>query len=228
MRDRAARLGVLLSGRGSNFLALQAAMARGELPATMALVVSNVEAAPGLARARDLGLATACVPVREHAERAAQEEAILAALAAHGVEWVCLAGFKRLLSPHFLRAFPRRVLNVHPSLLPAFPGLHAQRQALAHGVKVSGCTVHFVDEGLDSGPIVVQRAVPVRDEDDEAALAARILDQEHLAYPEALRRLLTEPWRVEGRRVTFGSSSGDVDDGSGPAAARAPAQARRG
>ena len=200
-------VGILLSGRGSNFLALHTAVERGELPATIALVVSNVPEAPGLGRAQELGLATACLPARDFAGRDAHEAAILAALADHGVEWVCLAGFMRLLSPGFLRAYPQRVLNVHPSLLPAFPGLHPQRQALAHGVKVSGCTVHFVDEGVDSGPIVVQRIVPVLDGDDEAALAARILVEEHRAYPEAVRRLLTEPWRVEGRRVVFGSAA---------------------
>ena len=197
------RLGILLSGRGSNFLALQAAIARGALPAVTALVVSNVAGAPGVVRAAELGLPTACLPAADYRDRGAQEEAILAALAAHDVEWVCLAGFMRLLSSRFLAAFPQRVLNIHPSLLPAFPGLHAQRQAIAHGVRVSGCTVHFVDAGLDSGPIVLQRTVPVHDDDDEAALAARILEQEHQAYPEALRRLLTEPWRVEGRRVVF-------------------------
>ena len=212
MSDSAAgaltRLGILLSGRGSNFLALHAAAERGELPARVAVVVSDVPEAPGIVRAGELGLAAARLPRRDFADRAAHEEAILAALAAHGVEWVCLAGFMRLLSPAFLRAFPERVLNIHPSLLPAFPGLHPQRQALEHGVKVSGCTVHFVDEGVDSGPIVVQRAVPVLDGDDEAALAARILAEEHRAYPEALRRLIGEPWRVDGRRVTFGAASG--------------------
>ncbi|HEV8631463.1 MAG TPA: phosphoribosylglycinamide formyltransferase [Thermoanaerobaculia bacterium] len=199
-----ARVGVLLSGRGSNFVALQAAIARGEVPAHVALVVSNVAEAPGLARARELGLTTACFPAAAFADRAAQEGAIVAALGDHRVEWICLAGFMRLLSPGFIRAYRERILNIHPSLLPAFPGLHAQRQALAHGVKISGCTVHFVDEGLDSGPIVVQRTVPVHDDDDEAALSARILEQEHQAYPEALRRLLTEPWQVVGRRACFG------------------------
>ena len=145
------------------------------------------------------------LPAGDYADRDAQEEAILSSLAAHAVEWVCLAGFMRLLSPRFVRAYPQRILNVHPSLLPAFAGLHAQRQALLHGVRVSGCTVHFVGEGLDDGPIVVQRAVTVRDEDDETSLAARILEQEHQAYAEALRRLLTEPWRVDGRRVLFGA-----------------------
>lgn len=200
---RPARLGILLSGRGSNFLALQAAIARGELPAEIALVASNVAEAPGLARARELGLPAVAVPHRG-LPRAAHEERLLAALRGAEVEWVCLAGYMRVLSPAFTAAFPRRILNVHPSLLPAFPGLDAQRQALEHGVRVSGCTVHLVDEGLDSGPIVVQRAVPVLDGDTAESLAARILEQEHRAYPEALRRLLTEPWRVAGRRLLFG------------------------
>ena len=190
------RLGVLLSGRGSNFLALQAAIERGEIPARIVLVLSNIADAPGLARARELGIPAEAIP---HA----QEQKALEALRREEVEWVCLAGYMRLLSPAFVAAFRRRILNIHPSLLPAFPGLDAQEQALAHGVKISGCTVHLVDEGLDSGPIVVQRPVPVLDGDTPRVLAARILEQEHLAYPEALRRLLTEPWRIEGRRLIF-------------------------
>ncbi len=197
------RLGVLLSGRGSNFLALHGAIERGELPATIAVVISNVEEAPGLARARDLGLRAAAIPHGLPGGRRAQEARVLAELRAAEVDWVCLAGYMRLLSADFVAAWPRRILNVHPSLLPAFPGLDAQAQALAHGVKVSGCTVHLVDEGLDSGPIVVQRAVPVQDGDTVEDLAARILEQEHQAYPEALRRLLTEPWEVTGRRLRF-------------------------
>ena len=202
-----ARLGILLSGRGSNFLALQDAIARGEVPATIELVASDVPGAPGLLRASELGLATVALPMARFPDRAAQEEALLEALASREVEWICLAGYMRLLSPRLLRAYPQRILNIHPSLLPAFPGLHAQRQALAHGVRVSGCTVHFVDEGLDSGPIIVQRAVPVNDDDDEPTLSARILEQEHRAYPEALRRLLAEPWHVEGRRVVFAAAA---------------------
>jgi phosphoribosylglycinamide formyltransferase-1 len=198
-----ARLGVLLSGRGSNFLALHDAIAAGEVPAAIALVVSNEPAAAGLARARALGLPAAAIPHRGEPDRAAHEAKVLAALAGAGVEWVCLAGYMRLLSPAFVRRYPQRILNVHPSLLPAFPGLDAQRQALEHGVRVSGCTVHLVDEGLDSGPIVVQRAVPVSDRDSAETLAARILEQEHLAYPEALRRLLAERWEVSGRRLVF-------------------------
>jgi phosphoribosylglycinamide formyltransferase-1 len=202
-----ARIGILLSGRGSNFLALQAAIARGDLPAETALVVSNVADAHGIRRAVELGLPTATLPAGDFADRTAQEDAILAALVAARVEWVCLAGFMRLLSRRFLATFPQRVVNIHPSLLPAFPGLHAQHQALLHGAKISGCTVHFVDDGLDSGPIVAQRAVPVLDEDDEAALSARILEQEHQLYPESLRRLLVEPWRIDGRRVLFGAAA---------------------
>lgn len=203
------RLGILLSGRGSNFLALQVAIADGRLPAEIALVVSNIAEAPGLARARELGLPALAVPHRGAPDRRAHEEKVDAALRAAGVEWICLAGYLRLLSPAFVAAWPRRILNIHPSLLPAFPGLDAQEQALAHGVKVTGCTVHLVDAGLDSGPIVVQRAVPVEDGDTAGTLAARILAQEHQAYPEALRRLLTEPWRVAGRRLLFGPAEGE-------------------
>jgi phosphoribosylglycinamide formyltransferase 1 len=198
-----ARLGILLSGRGSNFLALHAAVERGEVPAEIALVLSNVAAAPGLAKARELGLPATAIPHAGEPSRAAHEARVIAALREAGVEWVCLAGYMRLLSPAFVAAFPRRILNVHPSLLPAFPGVDAQAQALAHGVRVSGCTVHLVDEGLDSGPIVVQRAVQVADDDTPESLAARILAEEHRAYPEALWRLLSEPWEVEGRRLRF-------------------------
>jgi len=196
------RVGILLSGRGSNFLALQAAIERGEIPARIVLVLSNIEDAPGLAKARELGIHAEAIP-HQGQPRAAHEEKVLAALRRAEVDWICLAGYMRLLSPAFVSTWPRRILNIHPSLLPAFPGLDAQEQALAHGVKVAGCTVHLVDEGLDSGPIVVQRTVPVLDGDTPRALAARILEQEHLAYPEALRRLLAEPWRIEGRRMIF-------------------------
>jgi phosphoribosylglycinamide formyltransferase 1 len=196
-------IGILLSGRGSNFLALHAAIERGEVPARIVLVLSNLADAPGIAKARELGLPAASLPHKGEPSRRAHEEKVIAALREAGAEWVCLAGYMRLLSPDFVAAFPRRMVNIHPSLLPAFPGLDAQAQALAHGVRISGCTVHLVDEGLDSGPIVVQRSVPVLDGDTEAALSKRILEQEHQAYPEALRRLLTEPWKVEGRRLAF-------------------------
>jgi phosphoribosylglycinamide formyltransferase-1 len=208
------RLGILLSGRGSNFLALHDAVLRGEIPATVALVASNVEAAPGLARARERGLPVAAISHRGEPDRAAHEAKLIAALRAAQAEWICLAGYMRLLSPVFLNAFPRRVVNIHPSLLPAFAGVDAQAQALAHGVKLAGCTVHLVDEGLDSGPIVVQRAVAVGDDDTPEALAARILEQEHLAYPEAMRRLLAEPWEIRGRRLVFlGRDGGDGHEG---------------
>ena len=201
-----ARVAVLLSGRGSNFLALHEAMEHGEVPAAIVLVVSNRGDAAGLEKARSLGLETALIPHRGLTRRE-HEERVLAALTGARVEWVCLAGYMRLLSPHLVAAFPRRILNVHPSLLPAFPGLDAQAQAWRHGVRVAGCTVHLVDEALDNGPIVVQRTVAVEDGDTPEALAERILRQEHRAYPEALRRLLTEPWRLEGRRLCFGASS---------------------
>ena len=203
------RIGVLLSGRGSNFLALQGAIERGEIPARIVLVLSNIADAPGLAKARELGIPAEAIPHLGNQPRSVQEEKVLEALRRAEVDWVCLAGYMRLLSPAFVSAFPRRIVNIHPSLLPAFPGLDAQEQALAHGVKISGCTVHLVDEGLDSGPIVVQRAVPVLDGDTPRTLAARILEQEHLAYPEALRRLLTESWRIEGRRMIFDSFAGN-------------------
>ena len=205
-RGEPVRVGVLLSGRGSNFIALHRAMARGEIPAQIALVVSNRPDAPGLARARDLGLVTAAIPHRG-LKRRTHEERLVTALREAAVEWVCLAGYMRILSARFVSSFPRRVLNIHPSLLPAFPGLDAQEQAWRHGVRVAGCTVHLVDEELDNGPIVVQRAVEVLEEDTSESLAGRILEQEHLAYPEALRRLLTESWAISGRRLIFGPAS---------------------
>ncbi|HEX4962743.1 MAG TPA: phosphoribosylglycinamide formyltransferase [Thermoanaerobaculia bacterium] len=200
-------IAVLLSGRGSNFLAIHAAIERGEVPGKIVLVVSNVADAPGLEKARELGLPALAIP-HQGIPRQSHEAKMVEALRQAGAEWICLAGYMRLLSPELVGAFPRRIVNIHPSLLPAFPGLDAQGQALAHGVKVSGCTVHLVDEGLDSGPIVVQRTVPVEDGDTPETLAARILQEEHRAYPEALRRLLTEPWRVEGRRLLFGKPAG--------------------
>ena len=205
LQNPKSKIAILLSGRGSNFLAIHAATSKGEVPAEIVLVVSNVEDAPGLARARELGLLAMAIPHPGEPGRRAHEEKVVAALQEARAEWICLAGYLRRLSPGFVASFPRRILNVHPSLLPAFPGLDAQAQALAHGVKVSGCTVHLVDEELDSGPIVVQRAVPVLDGDTVETLAARILEEEHRAYPEALRRLLTEPWRLEGRRLVFAS-----------------------
>ncbi len=197
---------MLLSGRGSNFLALHEAIAEGALPAEIRLVLSNVVGAPGIDRAKDLGLPTLVLPHRDAPSRKAHDRAVVAALQEAKVEWVCLAGYMRLLTSEFVQAFPHRILNIHPSLLPAFPGLHARQQAIEHGVRRSGCTVHLVDEGLDSGPIVVQRSVPVYDTDTEERLATRILDEEHKAYPAALHRLLTENWALDGRNLRFGNS----------------------
>ncbi len=198
-----ARVAILLSGRGSNFLALHGAMERGELPARIAVVISNVAEAAGLEKARSLRLPTVAIPHKLEPSRRAHEAKVLDALRHAEAEWICLAGYMRRLSAAFVAEYPQRILNIHPSLLPAFPGLEAQQQAADWGVKVSGCTVHLVDEELDHGPIVVQRTVAVRDDDNAASLAARILVEEHKAYPEALKRLLTERWRVAGRRVLF-------------------------
>lgn len=178
-------------------------MVRKEVPAEVALVVSNVAEAPGLEKARSLRLPTVCLPHRHDPTREAHEAKILASLAHAKVDWICLAGYMRLLSASFVAEYPERILNIHPSLLPAFPGRNAQEQALEWGVKISGCTVHMVDEKLDHGPIVMQRAVPVHDDDNPISLSARILVEEHKLYPEALGRLLTERWRVSGRRVVF-------------------------
>jgi phosphoribosylglycinamide formyltransferase 1 len=197
---RVHRLGILLSGRGSNFLAIADAIAMGRLTnATIAVVISNRRDALGIATARSAGFATEVIEPRGR-KRAEHDAEIIASLKAHQVELVCLAGYMRLLSPEFVRAFPQRILNIHPSLLPAFPGLEAQRQALEYGVAVSGCTVHFVDEELDHGVIVLQKAVPVLADDDEHTLAARILAQEHLAYAEAIERVLSGKYRFAGRR----------------------------
>ena len=194
-------IGVLLSGRGSNFVALAESVAAGRLPgARIALVVSNRDNAPGLARASERGIPTLVIPSKG-IEREAYDRQVVAALREAGVELVCLAGFMRLLSPYFVAAFPRRILNIHPSLLPAFPGLEAQRQALEYGVKFSGCTVHFVDEHLDAGPIVQQAIVPVHAGDTPEALAERVLAEEHRIYTEAVRLVLSGEFRVEGRRV---------------------------
>jgi phosphoribosylglycinamide formyltransferase 1 len=197
---RTHRLGILLSGRGSNFIAIAEAIAQGRVEhAEIAVVISNRSYAPGIAAARSAGFATQVIEARGR-QRAEHDAEIIAGLQAHQVDLVCLAGYMRLLSAQFVRAFPQRILNIHPSLLPAFPGLDAQRQALAYGVAVSGCTVHFVDEELDHGVIVLQKTVPVLPEDDERALAARILAQEHVAYTEAIARVLSGKYRIAGRR----------------------------
>jgi phosphoribosylglycinamide formyltransferase 1 len=197
---RTHRLGILLSGRGSNFLAIAEAISQGRLEhAEIAVVISNRGDAPGIAAAQSAGFATQVIEARGR-KRAEHDAEIIAGLQAHQVDLVCLAGYMRLLSTQFVRAFPQRILNIHPSLLPAFPGLDAQRQALAYGVAVSGCTVHFVDEELDHGVIVLQKTVPVLPEDDERALAARILAQEHVAYTEAIARVLSGKYHIAGRR----------------------------
>jgi phosphoribosylglycinamide formyltransferase-1 len=195
------RIGVLLSGRGSNFEALAESVAMGRIPnAEIALVVSNREGTAGIEKARARGIETRVIPSKG-LQREEHDRLVVAALQEKGVELVCLAGYMRLLSPLFVRAFPSRILNVHPSLLPAFPGLEAQRQALEHGVKVSGCTVHFVDENLDAGPIVIQATVAIRDDDTAETLSERILREEHRIYSEAVKIVLSGNFRIEGRRV---------------------------
>jgi phosphoribosylglycinamide formyltransferase 1 len=193
-------LGILLSGRGSNFEAIARGVASGKIPDTaIAIVISNRADAGGIARARDLGIETLVLPSKGTA-REEHDREVVTALQQHKVDLVCLAGYMRLLSPWFVKQFPHRILNIHPSLLPAFPGLEAQEQALAYGVKIAGCTVHFVDEELDHGPIIVQKTVPVLDTDDEHSLAERILEQEHIAYGEAINIVLNREWTVTGRR----------------------------
>ena len=195
------RIGILLSGRGSNFVALAESVAAGRIPnAEIALVLSNREAAQGIEKARALGIETRVIPSKG-LEREAYDKLAVAALKEKQVDLVCLAGYMRLLSPYFVQAFPNRILNIHPSLLPSFPGLEAQRQALEHGVKFSGCTVHFVDEGLDSGPILKQAVVAVLDGDTAESLSARILKEEHRIYSEAIALVLSGRYRLAGRRV---------------------------
>ena len=191
---------ILLSGRGSNFLALSDAIEAGEIPAQIILVVSNHADATGLEHARNRNYETVCIP-SAGVERETYDRQVVAKLQAADTQVICLAGFMRLLSPWFIRQFPHRILNIHPSLLPAFTGLHGQRQALDWGVKVGGCTVHLVDEDLDHGPIILQQAVPILDEDTEDTLAARILEYEHQIYPQALKLICEDRIRVEGRRV---------------------------
>lgn len=202
-RDPRMRLAVLLSGRGSNFAAIRDAIVRGELHAEIVCVVSNRPDAPGIRRAREWGLGAEVIDHRAFGSRSEHEAEVLRFLDAHKPDFIALAGYMRLLSAGFIARYPYRILNIHPSLLPAFPGVDAQAQAIAYGVKVSGCTVHFVDESLDAGPIIVQRAVEVRDGDTAGSLSARILEQEHAAYVDALRRLHDGGFRIEGRRVTF-------------------------
>jgi len=194
------RLGILLSGRGSNFEAIADNITRGLLEAEIAVVISNRPEAPGLESARRRGLQAISLPSKG-LDREVYDRSVIAELRANAVELVCLAGFMRLLSAAFIREFPHAILNIHPSLLPAFPGLDAQRQALEHGVKISGCTVHFVDEDLDAGPIVIQAAVPILDDDTVETLSARILVEEHRVYTEAIRIVLSGRYHIAGRRV---------------------------
>jgi phosphoribosylglycinamide formyltransferase-1 len=194
-------LGILLSGRGSNFEAIAQNVAEGKIPgAQISVVISNKPDAGGLATAKRLGLTALSIPSKG-VPREGHDRAVVAALHEHKVDLVCLAGYMRLLSPWFVQQFPRRILNIHPSLLPAFPGLEAQEQAFAYGVTISGCTVHFVDEELDHGAIIVQKAVTVHDGDDEHTLAARILEQEHIAYTEAIKIVLEGKYEIVGRRL---------------------------
>jgi len=195
------RIGVLLSGRGSNFEALAESVAAGRIPnAEIATVISNREGAPGIDRARARGITTRVLPSKG-LERETYDRQVAAVLDENKVDLICLAGYMRLLSPYFVAKFPNRILNIHPSLLPSFPGLESQRQALEYGVKFAGCTVHFVDENLDAGPIIVQAVVPVKDDDTEASLSERILKEEHRIYAEAVRLVLEGKYKIAGRRV---------------------------
>jgi phosphoribosylglycinamide formyltransferase-1 len=194
-------IGILLSGRGSNFVAIADNVASGRIPdAQIAVVISNVPSARGIEVARQRGLTTVIIPSKGKA-REDHDREMVAVLKGHKVDLICLAGYMRLLSPWFVQQFPQRILNIHPSLLPAFPGLEAQQQAFAYGVKLAGCTVHFVDEELDHGAIIVQKAVPVLDGDDEHSLAERILEQEHIAYSEAIKVVLEGNFEIAGRRL---------------------------
>lgn len=194
------KLGILLSGRGSNFEAIARNVQAGKIPAAIAVVISNREDAPGLALAREMGLTTRFIPSKGK-EREAYDREVVAALNEVHVDLVCLAGFMRVLSSYFVRAFPGRILNIHPALLPAFPGLEAQKQALEYGVKFTGCTVHIVDEGVDTGPILCQAVVPVLDDDTVETLSARILKEEHRVYSEAICLMLEGRFRIGGRRL---------------------------
>ncbi|MGQ9633586.1 MAG: phosphoribosylglycinamide formyltransferase [Bryobacteraceae bacterium] len=204
------RLGILLSGRGSNFEAIADNVAAGKIDAQIAVVISNRPEARGLEVARARGLNAVCIPSKGM-ERESYDRLVVAELKKHHVDLVCLAGFMRLLSAYFVHEFPLRILNIHPALLPSFPGLDAQHQALEHGVKITGCTVHFVDENLDSGPIIVQAAVPVLDDDTVETLSARILKEEHRIYTEAINIVLSGSFRIEGRRVLLTKPQGSFD-----------------
>ena len=200
------RIGVLLSGRGSNFEALADSVAAGRIPnAEIAVVISNREGAPGIEKAEQRKIPKRVIPSKG-LEREAYDRQVVAVLQEHKVDLVCLAGYMRLLSPYFVASYPQRILNIHPSLLPSFPGLESQRQALEYGVKIAGCTAHFVDENLDAGPIVLQATVPVRDDDTEATLSSRILAEEHRIYSQAVRIVLEGKYKIAGRRVLLTGS----------------------
>jgi phosphoribosylglycinamide formyltransferase 1 len=199
------RLGILLSGRGSNFVAIADNAAAGRIPADIAVVICNRPGAPGLEEAQRRGLDAHMIPSKG-LEREQYDRQVVEVLRSKQVDLVCLAGFMRLLSPYFVSQFPNRIINIHPSLLPAFPGLEAQRQALEYGVKITGCSVHFVDENLDAGPVIIQQAVPILDADTVETLSARILEQEHRIYSEAINIMLAGGWRLEGRRFLRSAS----------------------
>src|SRR3954453_15588811 len=204
-------LGILLSGRGSNFVAIADSIDRGRIPdARIAIVISNKADAPGITAAKQRGLNALTIPSKGK-PREEHDREVVTALRHAGVDLICLAGYMRLLSPWFVQQFPHKILNIHPSILPAFPGLEAQEQAFAYGVKVSGCTVHFVDEELDHGAIILQKAIQVLDSDDEHTLAARILEQEHIAYSEAIRMFLNGKFAVVGRRFVMNVTSGQSE-----------------
>ena len=206
------RIGVLLSGRGSNFEALADSVAAGRIPnAEIAIVISNRENAPGIEKARARGISAQVIPSRG-LEREPYDKLVIAALEEKKVDLVCLAGYMRLLSPAFVAAFRNRILNIHPSLLPAFPGLESQRQAIEHGAKFSGCTVHFVDENLDAGPIILQAAVPIRDDDTPETLSERVLKEEHRIYTEAVRIVLEGRYRMDGRRVLLTNFAASAEE----------------
>lgn len=194
-------LGVLCSGRGTNLQSILAAVESGQIPAPVGVVLADKPDAKALERAEKAGIPHFCVDRKEYKDKKTFEEALVETLRAHGVTLVILAGFMRILSPYFVHEFPGRIMNIHPSLLPSFGGAHAHRDVLAYGVKVSGCTIHFVDEGMDSGPIILQTAVPVLDGDDEDTLAARVLEQEHKLYPRAIELFLNGKLKIEGRKV---------------------------
>lgn len=214
MRERPLTLGVLISGSGSNLQAILDRIAEGRIDCRIGVVLSNDPAAKGLDRARTAGVAVRAIAHQAFQSREAFEQAVTAELEAHGVELVVLAGFMRVLSPWFVRRWSMRLVNIHPALLPAFPGVHGQKQAWDYGVRFAGCTVHFVDEGTDTGPIILQAVVPVSPDDDEARLAERILAAEHRTFPQALQWIAEGRVRVEGRRVRIDGAAVHGDDAS--------------